>query len=310
MTSMATSTDFGGTGNLVTSDTTFNVVISGNWSSADTTTVSITTGYTTDATHGINISTMGNARHHGVWSTNHYRIDKSSLTYSSAMLISGINNIKVDGLQLKQCNTGNYYILRADTNATNLIFSNNIFSGTANVYNPYAIGFQAPYGVIFYNNIIFGTATQKGVVFRYVQSISQVSNNTVYGLNSGMEILDGGTAPILKNNIAYKNLTDYIGTYNATSTNNLSKDATSPNTAFRNATLSFADTLNGDFNLISTDTSAIGNAISLEATFTTDITGATRTVPWDIGAFKYIAQVVTSFGSVLNDSVWNDTVFK
>lgn len=43
---------------------------------------------------------------------------------------------------------------------------------------------------------------------------------------------------------------------------------------------------NGDFRLVE-GANAIGTGTDLSSYFTTDITGATRTAPWDIGAYKY-----------------------
>ena len=40
------------------------------------------------------------------------------------------------------------------------------------------------------------------------------------------------------------------------------------------------------------DTAATGNGANESGVFTTDITGATRTVPWDIGAFKATSTAV------------------
>lgn len=42
-----------------------------------------------------------------------------------------------------------------------------------------------------------------------------------------------------------------------------------------------------DFRLADGASSLIGQGVNLSAYFTTDYTGATRTVPWDIGAYKY-----------------------
>lgn len=49
----------------------------------------------------------------------------------------------------------------------------------------------------------------------------------------------------------------------------------------------FVDSENNDYRLASTATMAIGTGADLSAIFTTDITGATRSVPWDLGVYKY-----------------------
>ena len=106
--------------------------------------------------------------------------------------------------------------------------------------------------------------------------------------------VSGGGVITAKNNIAYNNASyDYKGNFAAASTNNLSKDTTAPplNTYYISKTLTFVSA-GTNFNLVSTDTDAIGKGANLSGTFTTDITGTTRAT-WDIGAFYYQAAATT-----------------
>jgi hypothetical protein len=93
------------------------------------------------------------------------------------------------------------------------------------------------------------------------------------------------------NNISYAtggNSYDYGGLH-ASSANDLSDDAFSPDASHRNKTLTFANVSTGteDFHLVAADTDAIGLGSDRSSRFTVDITGATRTT-WDIGPFLYV----------------------
>ena len=63
----------------------------------------------------------------------------------------------------------------------------------------------------------------------------------------------------------------------------------------------FEDYANGDLRL-KAGSALIGAGTDLSADFTTDITGATRTIPWDIGAFEYSAG--GGGGSINTDTAW------
>jgi hypothetical protein len=312
--------------NLVTSDQTFNVVISGAWTTPDTTAV-IAHNYTTDATHRVNIYTTGDARHDGraasVSGRNNYRLMLSATT-----LPAGGGAIKVDsqyfildGLEVLNWKTSDSdYATGLLIRNVNNIVKNNIVHDSSGNCASIGIWFDssnADSTSAIINNVVYNLVSNNyckyGIWLQYSRS-RLVANNTVYNIKRNVSVCNAYgiymAGDRLFNNISARNSqADYFGVFTSTASN-ASSDTSSPDSVFRSVTLTFANTVTGDFNLAATDTSAIGNAISLEATFTTDIAGTTRTVPWDIGAFKYIAQVVTSFGSVLNDSVWNDTVFK
>jgi hypothetical protein len=105
---------------------------------------------------------------------------------------------------------------------------------------------------------------------------------------------EAGTA-IVKNNLVQNTTGDnYDATvaYHASSTNNLSGDATAPGSnSITSATVQFSDANNDDFHLSSSDTAAKDAGAMLCSDtylpFSTDIDGASRPCSpnkWDIGA--------------------------
>lgn len=164
-----------------------------------------------------------------------------------------------------------------------------------------------------------------GRIGLYHSGVNQKTYNTViYGFAIGIESKWGGNA-ILKNNTMY-NTTDIrtwrngsvencifagasgyiINGGTTTGSNNISSDATAPGTNSlinQLATDIFTDAANGNFTL-KAGSPAIGAGTDLSATFTTDITGATRTTPWDIGAFKYISVGGTTYQVTCADGVY------
>ena len=60
---------------LVTNDSVLVIEISGTWSGADATEVSVN-GYTTNSTHPIIIRAVGDSRHDGKWNTTAYRHER------------------------------------------------------------------------------------------------------------------------------------------------------------------------------------------------------------------------------------------
>ena len=127
-----------------------------------------------------------------------------------------------------------------------------------------------------------------GTCFYFDSSNTYAYNNTAYNCGTGFS-RNTGTL-IAKNNIAqntaYKG---FNGTFNASSTNNISSDATAPGSNAQNSkTITFANAAANDFHLSLTDTAALGKGVNLSAdsnfAFKTDIDGDTRGAIWSIGA--------------------------
>jgi hypothetical protein len=306
--------------NLVAADKYFDVEISGTWSSADTTAVTIH-NYTTDATRYINIYTTGSARHQGVYSASYYR---SEATSNNISVMTSYTT--VDGLQVYQTSPGNSTsnIVDGSRYSVGNIFKNNIVKGAnGRAQNGISVaqdsGSFGPNGAKVYNNIIYNF---KNTTYNNGTGISAASgnptaylyNNTVYLCYTGIQGFSSASYPVtLKNNIAYNNVTDYNTTsWGSTSTNNLSKDATAPalNTYYRNKTLTFTNNTAGyeDFHLVAGDTDAIDKGADLGSPYNVDIDGTTRSGTWDIGADEYVS-ASTPLGSTFNDWYTNDQYY-
>lgn len=275
-------------------------------SAADTTAVTVS-GYTTSSTNYIRIYTPSSTsteannsqRAMGKWDSTKYTLNVTSYQTDLILITSG--DVRIDGLQLDGTgNTINSAIEYAGNSTFHL--SNSIIRSQFYT-NGLLVDSASNPTVDIWNNIIYGMPD--GILLQTYNSPTVVIyNNTIYNC-SGYGIYDDddpGPIIIAKNNIAYKNGTDYSATFNSASTNNLSKDATAPayNTYYRNKTLTFVNTTAGseDFHLSSTDTAAIGAGANLTSDsnlpFSTDIDGQTRppagsATSWDIGADQVTA---------------------
>ena len=127
-------------------------------------------------------------------------------------------------------------------------------------------------------------------------------NALVYNC-AGYNITDEGfwegaatTLPIAKNCAVMTAGTCYSGGWNTASTNNGSSDATAPdngglNPSYESLTAANEWTTPGsDFHVKrATSVGLLNHGVDLSGTFTDDISGATRTVTWDIGVFAATA---------------------
>jgi len=231
-------------------------------------------------------------RHSGKWDNTKYAITAAIYPY-------GAENIIIDGIQsvINQVSPTDYFSNIVGFSTDYLEVRNSIFVHTGLVTTDYRQNaIWAKSNAKISNNIIYGGHYQ-GIYFQFENGgTSYVYNNTISGTISKGVYKNGGSAPVvLKNNIANGNATDYSGTFDAASANNISQDATSPNAAFRNKTVSFVDAANKDFHLSSSDTAARKAGLNLQNDsylhFGEDIDGQGRAGDWDIGADEF-AEVV------------------
>ena len=277
------------------------ITISGSWSSPDTTAVSIS-GLTTTSTNTLTITTTGSARHNGTWSSTGYRLIYSTAISNTTPIFITSNQgyIIIDGLQIQMTNVGYSGIacIKQDDSGFSgnyLTIKNNILVGVDSggiaggiIINNNGTGGFSIINYI-YNNVIYGGSGNGISIVDESNIVNDIYNNTIYGTATGFNISSQET---LINNIANNNLTDYSGTP-GTHSNNISQDTSSPDSVYRSKTVSFVNTGSYNFNLATNDTSATGQGANESGVFTTDITGATRTVPWDIGAFKATAIIIS-----------------
>lgn len=291
---------------LVSVDSTMNVACYGD--GPDKTALEID-GWTTDPTRTIRIYTPNSAsevgasqRHNGKWSDSAYQLSVSDTT----VLFIFDDYVELDGLQLSSNQDWNgqtyaIYIRNQSNASVETRIHNNIIRGVSAGTQTEFVGIATiSDGIqLVYNNIIYGfddpTGTSYSAGIFAVSGDAYYYNNTIYDCEYG---IDGGnkynTDVWAKNNLIQDCTTDYTQTHaevwEASSTNNLSSDATAPGSnAKTNKTVAFADKAGADFHLASYDTEAKYQGTDLtidpqgKLSFSTDIDGDTRLV-WDIGA--------------------------
>ncbi|MFH1661832.1 MAG: fibronectin type III domain-containing protein [Candidatus Falkowbacteria bacterium] len=271
--------------------------IDGTWINPDTQAVVID-GWTTDADHYIKIYTTDEARHDGKWNTNSYRIQSEGTVVNVSD-----NHIYIEGLQIDDTGSAGYggIFSNGPYDQQGIWISENIIrcSGTCpNSSNQHGINLAGTAGVAkINNNIIYGFSNTSESYGMYLNQLyprnnsePSVYNNTVYGCYNGIMTDDDA---YYYNNLSYNNSNaDYAGQTPLSSGNNISSDNTSPDGAsYQSRVVSFVDSVNNDFHLSSSDSSARDAGRNLSSdfnlAFSDDIDGDTRLGTWDIGADEY-----------------------
>ena len=284
--------------------------IDGAWQNADTDAVEID-GWTTGLDSYIKIYTTDMARHNGVWDQGRYRIEASD---HFGAINSREGYVEVSGLQIinnRNCvSEGRCAGFHAEDGIIkNLIISNNIIKKTENV-NSAAVQCAGIYinteslfdylNVKIFNNIIYG--------YNYGLSLYSSDNDSFFIYNNtlanaftsqlNLNMSGNNDSYYVKNNLLSGQSTGYTSYSSANSfisANNISFDATSPDTDFRNKIITFANAPAFDFHLSINDTAARGMGMDLSADawitramgITRDIDGEERVGSWSIGADEF-----------------------
>jgi hypothetical protein len=285
---------------------------------ADTTTVGVSDSYyVTSANNFVkiytpnNILTEANAsqRHNGKWKNDAYTLANNNATGINISISRA--SVAIDGLQITtRASSGGSYGISFSPNGLSSEYgniSNNIIrsENSAGSFARFAGISLASLGgslgnFIIQNNIIydFKTTNDSGLAIFTQNLITKIYNNTLVNNDRGV-YAGNSTWYFFRNNIASGNTLDYSAvSTNAAHLNNISSDATSPNSggtdcgghSCRNQTVSFVDGANKDFHLANFDIAARDSGVDLSADpyfpFAIDIDGQLRPQGgiWDIGA--------------------------
>ncbi|NTW27223.1 MAG: hypothetical protein HGA36_02795 [Candidatus Moranbacteria bacterium] len=294
-------------------------------SGADTTAVTVD-GYVTGVSNYIKIYTPNNVgtevnltqRHSGRWDEVRYNLMINAVgDYTNALYLRS-DYTKIDGLQIKVSNNdfdgirgvlvGWNDLGRGSTvHVSNNIITENHTTTNNDGFEALSIRSTTTTGYIW-NNLIYdaniGGNTGSSAMMLYYNH-HYVYNNVVYNYTSGYGIRSNAGSVLAKNNIVQQ--ASFNGAFDAASSNNISQDATSPNVALQNKTVSFLDAANKDFHLAPSDTTAKNAGADLSAdpsfAFSADIDGQIRSASpgWDIGADEAATAIFYSVGQNTND---------
>jgi len=150
----------------------------------------------------------------------------------------------------------------------------------------YGVNNQSNTNTQVYNNF-FNDITSICVAFINSTNGGFYNNTFIDGGGIGVYFNAGSTGCTLRNNIINSAAANnYYFEVAKTSSNNISSDATSPDVAFRNISLTFENKGALDFRLAAGDTEAIDAGADVSGVFTVDFFGTTRS-GWSIGAHEY-----------------------
>jgi hypothetical protein len=272
----------GTAGNLVSLDQQVNIACYASATADQSTGSATVSGYTTDATRYVKIYTPSTERHPGWWSGTFYYF--GTYTNTGDGLTVATNYTVIDGIAAISSDSVTALI---KVTASNCTLSN-----------------------------CLSVCDEGGYCYRFTNNPNLVYNCVASSADTAVGIYDGSGTGITLDNCT-SHTTSYSGVYGGICTNCLSYSASnqgfySPKagsdynaTNFSTATGGAHDRVSQTFTFVGAskyqlavgDTGAKGYGSNLSGTFTTDIAGSTRSVPWDIGAWMAQAGSYSYTGS-------------
>lgn len=253
-------------------------------------------GWTTDATRYLRIYAAAGERHAGAWSTSKYRISRAS--GAAPILTVSEDYVRLEGLQIEDTDAtfGQGSIQVSSTAAaasSDIRIDSCIFraGGTRGAVDSYSTVYIVSGKTTIRNTLIYGNALNPGVFSTFGSNSPTVNidNCTITGCGS-YGLKNGSGTWTVRNVYSGGHGTD---SYNGTMTRTTCAHSTA--TSFAGSTASvahsaanFTNVTGGseDYHLVS-GSALIDAGTDLSGTFTTDINGATRSAPWDIGADEF-----------------------
>ena len=258
-------------------------------------------GSTTDATHYMWLTVAEGQRHNGkagtgvVWKNSS---DKTGRVIEMKNPYTRIEWIEFDGSTMPP---GDYDVVSfdADNITANNIIVHDIAGSNMNAFELWQTGANAH----IYNCIAYNVSGDNSAIVVIKDAPGVIIDNcTFYNASvRGIHNIDDNT--IVRNTISMNAPPNYDfgGTYHDSSGYNMSSDTTAPGTyplKSKTAAKQFVSVTSGSENLhLKGGSDAIGKGTILSSSFTTDIDGATRSAPWDIGADEYFVSIYYSVGT-------------
>lgn len=288
---------------LVTNDSVLVIEISGTWTSADVTEVTVN-GYTTNSTHPIIIRAVGDSRHDGKWSTTAYRHERPTRALYAAFVVYE-DDVYFEYLQVHQKSTSSsdcaFNLAYNSTSLpTNIRISYLIIKGTDGTgTSRKGINYNNAGDCDVWNCLFYDFSNTNSRAIESKGANSYIYNNTIRDCYQGIVL--GTPGSLADSTIAINNLIDvclsnnYTGTFDGDSDYNASDDATSTGGSNDriNQTFTFVYAGANDFHLASNDTGATNHGTDLSSdpklAFSDDIDGETRSGTWDIGGDEYLS---------------------
>jgi len=263
---------------------------------ADTTAVT-TTGFSNPtSSYYLNIYTTAAARHAGVWSNSKYRLTRSA-TYSTPLTIV-TSYTRVTGLQIYTSATTNGYkpiSISAASGGPVIIDSCIVRSDSAMTGLDGSCIVATTSGTVVYvrNCVLYGNTYALGGYYNGTLATAYLQNCTIYVPNATAAAYRASGTLTLESCYLGGPTDTIYGT--VTETNCATSDDDASDANLQNIV---ASTTSGAFftNVgvgtedftIKSGSALIGEGTDMSGTYTTDITGATRSLPYDIGAFEYL----------------------
>lgn len=269
------------------------IEIIGSWVSADTTAVTFAGTNTTVAKY-LEVRSLGDARHAGLWSTSKYHLFVANTT---AMTIS-VEHFRIDGIQVGKSSSSSADqtgIRVNNVNAGSVTWISNCIvrqAGNASHTEPGIWASDLDNDIKVWNTIAYGSGTSGAtnnnaflVSAGTLEGYSCVGANGIYGFRKTAGTMN------LKNCYGHGTTAAYLSANSLTTC--ASSDASSGSVGLRSiahSTSTFINVTAGtqDYHLavasplLNVGTNTSGDAAPFN--FTTDIDGQTRVAPWDVGA--------------------------
>jgi len=276
--------------NLTTAGDTIEFVCTGT---ADTSRPIFSTGWVTSATDNITIKpNSSDAITTGIFDTAKYHLS-STVSYQHPIRITGTaRHVDIDGIQSQVTSGGGICASLAPNTGATITLQNCILKGNNSSSGQEGGNFGAntsTFNII--NNVVYELLGNGLRNQTYMSSGKLVIyNNTVDNCGTGLNVSSGtGSGSRAYNNLLTNNTTDYSVHASLSDTdNNVTSDATGPDTGHTSKTITYTDAANDDYSTNDADIVGLGTDLTSDSDFpfSTDIIAEARGTSWDIGAFQ------------------------